>query len=165
MTKLARGCEDLTRRLGPYEGSRVIVVGGEALMDGPLELASATMRAAPQLLFSQRGKPPFDQVEPGGACRREVHMVAWPLRQPLANARGGGPSLAHGPEGKVWYQRHRRAEGELPRDTDALGPVAPRAVGSTFPAPTGSPSSTAPLWLAGTHQATEGCDFGLPGKP
>src|SRR3990172_2750068 len=87
MTKLARGCEDLTRRLGPYEGSRVIVVGGEALMDGPLELASATMRAAPQLLFSQRGKPPFDQVEPGGACRREVHMVAWPLRQPLANGR------------------------------------------------------------------------------
>ena len=43
--------------------------------------------ATPQLLLGEQCKPAFDEVEPGGARRREVELKAWTLQQSALNGR------------------------------------------------------------------------------
>lgn len=49
--------------------------------DSNFQLAHAAMRATPNLLLRKSGKPSFDQVDPGRAGRREVHVKARALHQ------------------------------------------------------------------------------------
>ena len=53
--------------------------------DGELELVDAAMDAALDLLVGEERKPVFDLVEPGGAGRREVEVIAR-----VAGLTGGG---------------------------------------------------------------------------
>jgi hypothetical protein len=82
MTKAGDAGKDLIGRLGPGEGRRRLVVQSQASIDGSLELASAAVDAAPELLFGEQRKPTFDEIDPGRALRREVQMIARPLRKP-----------------------------------------------------------------------------------
>ena len=56
--------------------------------NGSFQLPHAAMRATSNLFLRKSGKPSFDQVDPGGAGRREVHMKSRALHQPGADGRG-----------------------------------------------------------------------------
>ena len=46
------------------------------------------MNATANLFLSKSGEPPFDQIDPGGAGRREVHVETGTFGQPCADGRG-----------------------------------------------------------------------------
>ena len=64
------------------------VVEFEVVADGVFQFAGAAMDAAAQLFFGKASEPAFDQVEPGGAGRREVQMKARMTQQPALDGRG-----------------------------------------------------------------------------
>src|SRR5271157_4358901 len=64
------------------------VVEFEITADGILEFAGAAVGAAAQLFFGQRREPALDEVEPGGAGRREVQVEAGMVQQPALDRRG-----------------------------------------------------------------------------
>ena len=53
--------------------------------DAPDEVGDAVERATPNGLLGDQTEPALDLVEPGGAGRSEVHVVARPPRQPGAH--------------------------------------------------------------------------------
>ena len=61
-----------------------------------LELIDAAMDAALDLLVGEQREPAFELVEPRGAGRREVEVIAWVAGQPRFDGRrfvggiGGG---------------------------------------------------------------------------
>ena len=73
-TKSFNACEDVISRLCPIEWFGIGVVKLDIVLDRLLQLPGRAMRAAPDLLFGQRGKPALDLVEPAGRSGREVNM-------------------------------------------------------------------------------------------
>ena len=74
---ISRDClEDGIGCLGPDEGLGLVIVGLDEGGDIGLELIDAAMDAALDLLIGEQREPAFDLVEPGGAGRREVEVVA-----------------------------------------------------------------------------------------
>ena len=45
------------------------------------------MHAAADLFLGQFDEPAFDEIEPGGAGRREMHVIARPFREPATDER------------------------------------------------------------------------------
>ena len=70
------GLEDGIGCLGPDEGLGLVIVGLDEGGDIGLELIDAAMDAALDLLIGEQREPAFDLVEPGGAGRREVEVIA-----------------------------------------------------------------------------------------
>jgi len=74
---ISRDClEDGIGCLGPDERLGVVIVGLNKGSDIGFELIDAAMDAALDLLVGEQREPAFDLVEPGGAGRREVEVVA-----------------------------------------------------------------------------------------
>lgn len=80
--------ENLIGRLGPHEGRGPFVMRVDELLNRGLQLRDVPMHAAAELSRGQGCKPPLDPIEPGGIRRGEVHVVAWPLRQPPPDQAG-----------------------------------------------------------------------------
>jgi hypothetical protein len=78
----------LVSGFGPDEGFWMAVVEFEVVADRVLQFADTAMDAATQLFFSEACEPAFDQIEPGGAGRREVQVEAWMTQQPALDGRG-----------------------------------------------------------------------------
>src|SRR5437899_8081380 len=87
MTKSGDAREDFIGRLGPHEWPRSFVCDLNVPPDGRLQLARAAMHAASQLLVGERREPAFDQVDPRGARRGEVHVVSWMAHEPAVDER------------------------------------------------------------------------------
>jgi len=62
--------------LGPHEGLGISIVAVEIVMDRLLEVSHAPEDAAPDALGGDLGEEPLDQIEPGGAGRREMQLEA-----------------------------------------------------------------------------------------
>src|SRR6516164_8278116 len=74
---ISRDClEDGIGCLGPDEGLGLVIVGLDEGGDIGPELIDAAMDAALDLLIGEQREPAFDLVEPGGAGRREVEVIA-----------------------------------------------------------------------------------------
>src|SRR3972149_12091778 len=82
LTITSQGSRDLVRGFGPHEGLRVLVGDLEIVPDRRFELAGAAVRAPANRALGEQSEPALDLVEPGGAGRREVQVVAGPLEQP-----------------------------------------------------------------------------------
>src|SRR5207245_10776228 len=87
MTKSGDAREDFIGRLGPHEWPRSFVRDLNVPPDGRLQLTRAAMHAASQLLVGERREPALDQVDPRGARRGEVHVVARMAHQPAVDER------------------------------------------------------------------------------
>ena len=70
------GLEDGIGGLGPDEGLGVVVVGLDEGGNVGLEFVDAAMDAALDLLVGEQREPALDLVEPGGAGRREMQVIA-----------------------------------------------------------------------------------------
>lgn len=80
----------------PHEGPGVLVVGCDEVADPPLPFADRTARTAFDLSIRQEREPALDLVDPGTAGRREVHMEAAPLGEPVPYERGFvRPAVVH----------------------------------------------------------------------
>jgi len=64
--------EDIVGAFGPHERLRIGVMAHQVVVDGVLEVGDAPEGAAPDALGCDLGEEPLDEVEPGGARRREV---------------------------------------------------------------------------------------------
>jgi len=60
----------------------------DVTLDSLLQFPGATEHPAAELLLRQRCEPALDQVQPGGAGRGEMQVIARPLGQPALD--GGG---------------------------------------------------------------------------
>jgi len=89
--------EDGISGFGPYEGLWVIVVGFDECRNVGLEIADAAMDAALDLLVGEESKPAFYLIEPGGAGRGEVEVIARVAGEPRFHGRGlvGGVIVEH----------------------------------------------------------------------
>src|ERR1700682_3229279 len=67
---------------GPLEGLRFGVALGEPGLDGSLEFGDALEYAAASWLAGDPGEQPFDELDPGRRCWREVHLEARMLGEP-----------------------------------------------------------------------------------
>ena len=67
---------------GPDEGNRVVIVDGEIVVDGLLQLGDAFEDAAPDAFSGDLGEEALDHVEPGGRCRGEMDVEARVFFQP-----------------------------------------------------------------------------------
>ena len=95
---------------GPHKGLGLAVVCSDVIGDGLFEIVDAVKGAAAQPLLRDFGKPTFDLVEPGGARRREVQVIARPAAQPVRYLRGFvGPVV-------VQYQMHFQVGRHLALD-------------------------------------------------
>ncbi len=77
----------MVSRFGPYERFALIVGQLDVFKNGLLKLARASVNTSSELLFGQRGEPSLDEIEPGGACRGEVEVIARALGQPAVYKR------------------------------------------------------------------------------
>ena len=89
--------EDGIGCLGPDEWLGVVIVVLNEGSDIGLELIDAAMDAALDLLVGEQREPAFDLVEPGGAGRREVEVVARVAGEPGFDGRRfvGGVVVEH----------------------------------------------------------------------
>ena len=69
----------------PDKRLRVGIVMGQVIVDGRHQLLHTTENTPPETLLRQLAEPALDEVEPGGARRREVQFEARVGGQPLAN--------------------------------------------------------------------------------
>src|SRR5437588_5114705 len=74
--------EDLLGALVSYVGLGVFVPVGDPGADRGDEVMDRAMRAAPDLLRGQLGKPALDEVQPGAVGGREVQGEARMAQQP-----------------------------------------------------------------------------------
>src|SRR5438552_6452189 len=83
--------------LGPDERLWVVIMGVDEGGDVGLELIDAAMDAALDLLVGEESKPAFDLVQPGGAGRGEVEVIARVAGEPRVDGRGlvGGVIVEH----------------------------------------------------------------------
>jgi hypothetical protein len=88
MTKAGDTREDLIGRLGPHEGLRSLVIHGQVVVDGRLEVARAAVNATAELFLGEQREPALDEIDPGRALRREVQMIPGTLRQPALDQGG-----------------------------------------------------------------------------
>src|SRR5262249_20803751 len=72
-------------RFMPHEGPRRFIGDGQVALDGGHELAGAAVHATADLFVGQFDKPAFDEVQPRGARRGEVDVVARALGEPAPN--------------------------------------------------------------------------------
>src|SRR5205085_1131734 len=79
--------EDQVGVLGPDERPGVGVVGGQILLDGPLQLLHTLERPSPDAPLGDLGEEPLDLVEPGRTGRGEVHDVLRVPGEPLLDHR------------------------------------------------------------------------------
>ena len=66
----------------------MIIVGLDEFGNVGLEIADAVMDTALDLLVGEPGEPAFDLVQPGGAGRREVEVIARVAGEPRLDRRG-----------------------------------------------------------------------------
>ena len=95
---ISRDClEDGIGCLDPDEWLGVVIVGLNEGSNVGLELIDAAMGAALDLLVGEQREPAFDLVEPGGAGRREVEVVARVAGEPGFDRRRfvGGVIVEH----------------------------------------------------------------------
>ena len=83
----SHGREDFIGTLGPDERFGIRVMRIDELANRGFELRDAAMRPAPQLFVGQFSEPPLDQIQPRPVGRREMHVKAWTLGQPVSNQR------------------------------------------------------------------------------
>src|SRR5258708_5087977 len=76
LTKSRHAGKDLVSGFVPDEWLGCLVADRKVLTDRRLERSRAAMRAPFDLLLGERREPPFDEIEPGGAGGREVHVKA-----------------------------------------------------------------------------------------
>jgi hypothetical protein len=62
-----------------------LILHSQIALESGFQLGGTAMRPPAELFFGQRGKPALDQVDPRGAGRREVHVVARMAHQPAPN--------------------------------------------------------------------------------
>ncbi len=65
--------------VGVWSGDRDVVP------EGGLEGSDTGGHASAQMAFGEPRQPALDQIDPGGAGRRAVHLEAWPLQEPAAD--------------------------------------------------------------------------------
>jgi hypothetical protein len=89
--------EDGISSLGPDEGLWVGIVDLNECGDVGFEIVDAAMDAALDLLVGEEGEPAFDLVQPGGAGRGEVEVIARVAGEPCFDGRGlvGGVIVEH----------------------------------------------------------------------
>src|SRR5260370_10785766 len=87
MTTARYAREDFVGRLGPHERLWTRVGDVDIASDGGFQFAGAPVYAAAQLLLCQRREPPFDEIDPRTARRREVHVKARAPHQPAMDHR------------------------------------------------------------------------------
>ena len=89
--------EDGIGCLGPDEWLGLVIVGLDDDGDIGLEPIDAAMHAALDLLVGEQREPAFDLVEPGGAGRGEVEVIARVAGEPRFHGRGlvGGVIVEH----------------------------------------------------------------------
>ena len=80
--------QDAVCALGPLERRRVFVPCVEELLDGPLQLFYAVVRAALDLVGRQDAEPAFHLIEPRGVGGDEVEMESRVVGQPPLDSRG-----------------------------------------------------------------------------
>lgn len=73
--------------LRPSDRPGIVVVGPDVIVDGYGQSADAAERAATDSLACDVGEPALDLIEPRGTGGSEVHVIAWPLRQPFLHLR------------------------------------------------------------------------------
>ena len=86
-SNVTEGSFDVSSGASPAERLRVLIPVHEPTGDRPFEAPDAVEAAAADGLAGDQGEPAFDQVEPGGAGRREVQMKAWMSCQPCSDRR------------------------------------------------------------------------------
>jgi len=79
--------EDRVGGGGPLEGLEVRVVRGYEVIDALHELSDAGEGAAADGLVGDPREESFNLVEPRAVGRDEVHVPAWPSRQPRLDLR------------------------------------------------------------------------------
>ena len=89
--------EDGISAFGPHERLGFGVVGLNESSDVGLEFLDTAMDAALDLLVGEQRKPAFDLIEPGGAGRREVHVITRMAGEPGRDRRRlvGGVIVEH----------------------------------------------------------------------
>ena len=124
-TKSFDAREDVISRLCPIEWFGIGVVKLDIVLDRLLQLPGRAMRAAPDLLFGQRGKPALDLVEPGGRSGREVNMKPPVAGKPGLDGRGFVRAVVVHHQVDVQIGRHTRFDGaqELQELAAAMSPV------------------------------------------
>ena len=66
----------------PHEWFGILIVHGEIVTNGFLELDRTAMRSAFDLTLAEQAKPALDQIEPGAGSGCEVQMESWMARKP-----------------------------------------------------------------------------------
>jgi hypothetical protein len=94
-------------------------------LDGRLKGSDTGGYAPAQLAFGQQRKPAFDQIDPGGAGRREMQREARPLQQPSADQSRFMRPLVVEDQMHVQLRRDCRLNGieelsELPRSVAVM---------------------------------------------
>jgi hypothetical protein len=74
--------EDGIGALGPDERLWVVIMGPDEGGDAGLEFIDAAMDGALDLLVGEQREPAFDLVQPGGAGRCEVEVIARVTSEP-----------------------------------------------------------------------------------
>src|SRR2546425_12434283 len=86
MTKSRDARKDFVGGLRPDEWRRAFVRDVDVPDDGGFQVTGAAMDAAPQLFVGERREPPLDQVDPRGAGRGEMHVVARVTNEPAVRS-------------------------------------------------------------------------------
>jgi len=99
---------------------------GQELPDRGFQIVGAAKDAAAQPFGGEFRKPAFDQVDPRGARRGEVHVIAQPLEQPTTNRRGLMGAVIIEDEMDLQCGGHRRVDGvqEPPKFDRPMAPMA-----------------------------------------
>src|SRR5207253_738473 len=80
--------EDLISGLGPGERLEIRMMCVDEVANSRFALHDAAVATTTQLFIGELGKPALDEIQPRAIGRREMHMKARPLGQPIADQRG-----------------------------------------------------------------------------
>src|SRR5262245_42795733 len=82
MTKSSDARKDFIGRFGPDERPRALIRDVDVAGDRGFQLPRAAVNPTPDLLIGEHCEPALDEVDPGGARRGEMEVVARMAHEP-----------------------------------------------------------------------------------